>query len=87
MYFPGNGKIILYAARSLWRPGGFRFFGSLIPACGCSFDVEGHVTGFGNPTWKATHEKAKSTAPAVTALLRNGATLVGKTHMDELAFR
>lgn len=29
--------------------------------------VEGHVTGFGNPEWAATHASAKSTAPAVQA--------------------
>ena len=27
--------------------------------------IEGYVTGFGNPTWKATHPPATSTAPAV----------------------
>uniref|UniRef100_A0A7N0T0Y3 Amidase domain-containing protein n=1 Tax=Kalanchoe fedtschenkoi TaxID=63787 RepID=A0A7N0T0Y3_KALFE len=50
------------------------------------FDVKEHVTGFGNPDWKRTHEAAEKTAVAVTALLKNGATCVGKTVMDELAF-
>ena len=48
------------------------------------FDVEGHVTGGGNPDWQRTHGPAGSTAPAVQALLDAGATLVGKTHTDEL---
>ena len=48
------------------------------------FDVEGHVTGGGNPDWERTHGPAERTAPAVQALLDAGATLVGKTHTDEL---
>ncbi|CAL8470644.1 g10186 [Coccomyxa elongata] len=50
------------------------------------YDVQGYVTGFGNPTWKETHQPATATAPAVQALLTAGASLVGKTHMDELAY-
>ena len=48
------------------------------------FDVEGHVTGGGNPDWERTHGPAGRTAPTVQALLDAGATLVGKTHTDEL---
>ena len=29
------------------------------------FDVEGHVTGGGNPDWERTHGPAERTAPAV----------------------
>uniref|UniRef100_A0A2N9HR32 Amidase domain-containing protein n=1 Tax=Fagus sylvatica TaxID=28930 RepID=A0A2N9HR32_FAGSY len=50
------------------------------------FDVKDYVTGFGNRDWERTHEAARKTAVAVTALLKNGATCVGKTVMDELAF-
>ncbi|KAG2432169.1 hypothetical protein HXX76_009089 [Chlamydomonas incerta] len=50
------------------------------------FDVSGHRTGFGNPVWLETHPPATRTAPAVQALLDAGATLRGKTHMDELAY-
>lgn len=50
------------------------------------FDIEGHVTGCGNPDWKRTHEPALATAPAVQACLDGGAELVGKTITDELAF-
>lgn len=51
-----------------------------------NFNIKGHVTGAGNPDWLRTHEAAASTAPAVQLLLDAGATLVGKTIMDELAF-
>lgn len=51
------------------------------------FDVEGYVTGFGNPDWARTHPVATSTAPTVLALLKAGATCVGKTVMDEMAYR
>jgi amidase len=50
------------------------------------FDVAGHVTGAGNPDWLRTHIPAGETAPAVRVLLNAGATLVGKTLTDELAF-
>lgn len=50
------------------------------------FDVEGHVTGCGNPDWAASHPPATSHAPPVAALLDAGARLVGKTHTDELAY-
>jgi len=33
------------------------------------FDIEGRVTGAGNPQWLATHGPAKQTAPPVAALL------------------
>lgn len=50
------------------------------------FDVAGFVTGAGNPDWLRTHGPATKTAPAVQSVVDAGATLVGKTHMDELAF-
>ncbi|RWR76662.1 amidase 1 [Cinnamomum micranthum f. kanehirae] len=50
------------------------------------FDVKGYVTGFGNPDWARTHEAATSTAPSVLAILDGGATSVGKTVMDEMAY-
>ena len=49
-------------------------------------DVAGTVTGGGNPDWAATHPPATRHAPAVQRLLEAGATLVGKTVTDELAF-
>lgn len=50
------------------------------------YDVAGHVTGSGNPDWARTHERAVDTAPAVQKWLDGGATLVGKSHTDELAY-
>ena len=48
------------------------------------FDVAGHVTGCGNPHWKATHGPATSTAWVVQTLVDAGATMTGKTITDEL---
>ena len=48
------------------------------------FDVVGHVTGGGNPDWKATHPQAERTAWIVETLVDAGAAMVGKTHTDEL---
>lgn len=50
------------------------------------FDVAGKVTGCGNPDWLTTHEKASQNAVAVDHLVKNGATIRGKTHTDELAY-
>ncbi|XP_010520942.1 PREDICTED: outer envelope protein 64, mitochondrial [Tarenaya hassleriana] len=51
-----------------------------------AFDVKDYITGFGNPQWKKTHGPAEKTAVVVTALLKTGATCVGKTIMDEMGF-
>ena len=48
------------------------------------FDVAGHVTGGGNPDWKATHPAADRTAWIIQTLVDAGAAMVGKTHTDEL---
>ncbi|XP_058183248.1 amidase 1-like isoform X5 [Rhododendron vialii] len=50
------------------------------------FDMEGYVTGFGNPDWARTHSAATTTAPAVLAMLSGGATCMGRTVMDEMAY-
>ncbi|MEX0759394.1 MAG: amidase [Tistlia sp.] len=50
------------------------------------FDVAGTVTGCGNPDWARSHAPAAEHAAAVAALLQAGATLVGKTVSDELAY-
>jgi len=49
------------------------------------FDIVGHVTGAGNPDWLASHPPATQTAPVVQKLVDAGATMVGKTHTDELS--
>jgi amidase len=50
------------------------------------FDVEGSRTGFGQPSWLATHEPARGTAPSVACLLAAGARLLGRTVCDELTY-
>ena len=49
------------------------------------FDIEGHVTGAGNPDWLRLHAPAARTAPVVQRLVDAGADMVGKTHTDELS--
>ena len=50
------------------------------------FDIEGYPTGFGSPDWLKTHPTPNKTASIVHDLVSNGATLVGKTHTDELTY-
>ncbi|KAM6592422.1 hypothetical protein CsatA_000125 [Cannabis sativa] len=50
------------------------------------FDIEGHVTGFGHPDWARTHEAASGTCSVVSTLVEGGATCIGKTVVDELAY-
>jgi amidase len=49
-------------------------------------DIQGRITGAGNPDWRTTHEPALRHAPVVQALLDAGADVVGKTLTDELAY-
>jgi amidase len=49
-------------------------------------DVEGFVTGAGNPTWAATHEPAPRDARCVQQLLDAGAVVVGKGQCAEFAY-
>lgn len=50
------------------------------------FDIKDYATGFGNPDWNESRDAAEKNAVVVTALLKNGATCVGKTVLDELGF-
>jgi amidase len=50
------------------------------------FDLGGYVTGGGNPDWARTHSPAAVNAVGVDQLLAGGATCIGKTVSDELAF-
>ena len=50
------------------------------------FDVAGQRTGFGQPTWLATHAAAETTAPAVGRLLAAGARMIGRAICDELTY-
>ncbi|KAK9091581.1 hypothetical protein Sjap_024758 [Stephania japonica] len=49
------------------------------------FDIDGHVTGFGNLDWVRTHEAAARTSPVVSMVIEGGATCIGKTVVDEMA--
>lgn len=51
-----------------------------------NFDIEGFVTGAGSPDWKETHAPARFTAQSIRQLLAAGASLVGMTQMDQLAY-
>ncbi|OSP53956.1 hypothetical protein BV911_15160 [Pseudoruegeria sp. SK021] len=50
------------------------------------YDVAGHVTGFGSPDWAAQHPVPEVHAAVVDRFLAAGATVLGKTHTDELAY-
>jgi len=49
------------------------------------YDVAGYVTGGGNPDWQRTHGPATEHSWPVARLVEAGATMVGKTHTDELS--
>jgi amidase len=49
-------------------------------------DIEGTVTGFGNPDWLATHLPATRTASVISTLLDAGTELLGRTLSDELTY-
>ena len=52
-----------------------------------NLDVAGWCTGNGSPDWGRTRgARVDSTCPAVAQLCASGARLLGKAHMDELAF-
>jgi amidase len=51
-----------------------------------TIDVAGFKTGCGNPTWRDSHPAAVVHAVSVEQLLLAGASCVGKTICDELAF-
>ncbi len=50
------------------------------------FHIKGIPTYAGNPDWLLTHEIPQNTASAVETLLENGATVIGKSLTDELAY-
>ncbi len=50
------------------------------------FHIAGYPTSAGNPDWLASHVIPTETSPVITELLKQGATLVGKTITDELAY-
>jgi amidase len=49
-------------------------------------DVAGCRTGCGNPDWLRTHGPAQQSAPIVQKLIDAGATMIGKTVTEEMAY-
>jgi amidase len=72
--------------RFVVEPTGSGALGGLRFAAKDVFDVAGHPTGAGNPTWLATHPVPTAHSAVVAQLLAAGATLVGKVLTDELAY-
>ncbi|WP_444945060.1 amidase family protein [Microbulbifer sp. ZKSA006] len=50
------------------------------------FQLKGEKNTAGNPEWYNTHPAATKTATSLRQLLEAGATFVGFTHLDELAY-
>jgi amidase len=50
------------------------------------FDIANVPTGFGSPAWLNTHPIPSKTASFISRLVDAGASLVGKTHTDELTY-
>lgn len=48
--------------------------------------IADHTSSFGHPQWRDTHSPSLETAPLVRKLLSSGASLVGLTKMDQLAY-
>jgi amidase len=48
--------------------------------------AEGHVSSFGHPRWRETHQPAAETAPALARLLAAGASVAGLAKLDQLAY-
>jgi amidase len=51
-----------------------------------NIDVAGCVSTNGHPLWAQTHAPAQTNASVIQRLLHAGAHLVGKAHMDEMAY-
>ena len=67
-----------------YLPGGAGPLAGLAFAAKDIFDVAGHITGCGNPAWKATHQPAEANAWVIQQLVDAGAAMAGKTITDEL---
>ena len=50
------------------------------------FAIEGHISSFGHPRWRETHEPSAGTAPALRQLLADGASIAGLAKLDQLAW-
>jgi amidase len=50
------------------------------------FAIRNVPNSAGNPDWLRTHSPAKRNAPVIDTLLKQGASLTGTTHTDELMY-
>lgn len=50
------------------------------------FDIANVPTGFGSPAWLNSHPIPSKSAPFISRLVDAGASLIGKTHTDELTY-
>jgi amidase len=50
------------------------------------YAIAGHVSSYGMPRWRETHDASTATASAVERLLAAGAEMVGLTKLDSLAY-
>ena len=53
----------------------------------CRLHVSGYITSFGSLEWAKTRDAEVQTSPVVSALVNGGAICVGKTVIDEMAYR
>lgn len=65
---------------------GDELLGNLTFAVKDIIDIAGCRTGCGNPDWLRTHEPAERSAPVVERLVAAGATMIGKTVTEEMAY-
>jgi amidase len=62
------------------------------PLSGLTFAVKdmiglaGHVSSFGHPRWRQTHDPAAATAPVLARLLAAGGHIAGLAKLDQLAY-
>jgi amidase len=80
------GAFVPHAPLGAYGPGGAGPLAGRTLAVKDLFDVAGLVTGAGTPAWADGRAPAETDAPAVAALRRAGARVVGKTVTDELAW-
>ncbi len=51
-----------------------------------NIDIANEITGYGSPSWAKAHSKPVANAVCLEQLLAEGATCLGKTKSDELAY-
>ena len=90
---PGRARVVSGVAADCWVPGSVSLSATgagpldgLTVAVKDMIAIEGHVSSFGHPRWRATHAPSASTAPQVSRLLAAGASVAGLAKLDQLAY-